>query len=129
MTIDEITIPQATSSEFQLVCKRTGETFALTDEMLIGQAEDCAITISALKIRRYHAKLSKTEDGLFLEDLNSLNNTYLNGCRIGTGAWVTLGDEINFDGVKFLIESQDKKNVKNDNDDASNTDNSLNWVM
>lgn len=106
MTIDEINIPQATSSDFELVCKSTGKAHALADEMLIGQEIDCTIRLKSPQIRRYHAKLNKSEDGLFLEDLNSQNNTYLNGCRIGTGAWVTLGDEINFNGAKFLIKAQ-----------------------
>ncbi|WP_394203513.1 FHA domain-containing protein [Marinagarivorans algicola] len=106
MTIDEINIPQATSSDFELVCKNTGKAYALADEVLIGQELDCTIRLKSPQIRRYHAKLNRSEDGLFLEDLNSQNNTYLNGCRIGTGAWVTLGDEINFNGAKFLIKAQ-----------------------
>ena len=105
MTIDEINIPQATSSEFQLTSKATGTTYPLVDEVLIGRELDCTIRLQDPQIRRYHAKVSASEDGLFLEDLNSKNNTYLNGCRIGTGAWVTLSDEINFDGVKFTVEA------------------------
>ncbi|HEY7774206.1 MAG TPA: FHA domain-containing protein [Marinagarivorans sp.] len=104
MTIDEINIPQATSSDFQLTSKATGASFPLEDEVLIGRELDCTVRLQDPQIRRYHAKISVSEDGLFLEDLNSKNNTYLNGCRIGTGAWVTLGDELNFDGVKFSIE-------------------------
>ena len=105
MTIDEINIPQATSSEFQLTSKATGTTYPLLDEVLVGRELDCTIRLQDPQIRRYHAKVSASEDGLFLEDLNSKNNTYLNGCRIGTGAWVTLSDEINFDGVKFTVEA------------------------
>ena len=104
MTIDEISIPQATSSAFKLFCKRTGESFSLNDDLLIGRELDCTVRLQDPQIRRYHAKISKSEDGLFLEDLNSKNNTFLNGCRIGTGAWITLGDEINLDGVRFSID-------------------------
>ena len=104
MTIDEINIPQATAFEFQLTAQATGQTYPLNDEMLIGRELDCTIRVDAPQIRRYHAKVSVSDDGLFLEDLNAKNNTYLNGCRIGNGAWITLGDEINFDGIKFSVE-------------------------
>lgn len=104
MTIDEINIPQATAFEFQLTAQATGQTYPLNDEMLIGRELDCTIRVDAPQMRRYHAKVSVSDDGLFLEDLNAKNNTYLNGCRIGNGAWITLGDEINFDGIKFSVE-------------------------
>lgn len=104
MTIDEINIPQATAFEFQLTAQATGRSYPLNDEMLIGRELDCTIRVDAPQIRRYHAKVSVSDDGLFLEDLNAKNNTYLNGCRIGNGAWITLGDEINFDGIKFSVE-------------------------
>jgi pSer/pThr/pTyr-binding forkhead associated (FHA) protein len=97
-------IPQATSSEFQLTSKATGASHPLKGEVLIGREHDCTVQLKEPKIRSYHAKISVSEDGIFLEDLNSRNNTYLNGCRIGGGAWITLSDEINFDGVKFKVD-------------------------
>lgn len=117
MTIDEINIPQATAFEFQLTAQATGQSYPLNDEMLIGREHDCTIRVDAPQIRRYHAKVSVSDDGLFLEDLNAKNNTYLNGCRIGNGAWITLGDEVNFDGVKFTVEP-----VKTSASDASSAE-------
>lgn len=104
MTTDEISIPKASTSEFHLVCKRSGEAYPLETEILIGREIDCTVRLLDTQIRRYHAKISISDDGFFLEDLNAKNNTYLNGCRIGTGAWITLGDEINLDGVRFGVE-------------------------
>lgn len=108
VTIDEINIPQATSTEFQLTCENTGLSYDLDGEVLIGRELDCSIRLASPQIRSYHAKISKSDDGIFLEDLNAKNNTSLNGSRIGTGAWVTLGDEINFDGVFFVIETKEE---------------------
>jgi hypothetical protein len=46
VTIDEINIPQATSSEFQLTSKATGTTYPLLDEVLVGRELDAVALYS-----------------------------------------------------------------------------------
>jgi len=45
-------------------------------------------------VSRYHAELSKTEEGIVLEDLGSTNGTFVNGKKITSKTAVKTGDRI-----------------------------------
>ena len=51
-------------------------------EYLIGRSEQCDIFIGEKKVSRKHAKLTASKDGLFLEDLESTNGTFVEGRKI-----------------------------------------------
>ncbi len=111
MTTEEIYIPQATTTEFELTCDDTGLSYELEDEVLIGRDLSCHIRLASTAIAGRHAKISQSEDGIFLEDLAPDNTTLLNGSRIGHGAWITLGDQIDLNGTIFSVRAKNTSNA------------------
>jgi two-component system, cell cycle response regulator len=60
-----------------------GRMFKVTNNMLIGRAQDCEVFLEDDGISRNHAQLEQDEFGsVVIEDLNSTNGTYFNGTRI-----------------------------------------------
>jgi hypothetical protein len=75
--------------------ERAGATYPLTDEMTIGRAPGCYVSVpndtyaSSLHARVYQA------DGLtFVEDLGSTNGTFVNGARISGATALRVGDRV-----------------------------------
>jgi serine phosphatase RsbU (regulator of sigma subunit) len=59
------------------------EFFELTaDETVVGRDHFCDIVLRNHTVSRQHARIVRTADGFFIEDLSSLNGTYLNGRRL-----------------------------------------------
>ncbi|NEX22052.1 FHA domain-containing protein [Thiorhodococcus mannitoliphagus] len=52
------------------------------ETITIGRSSDNDICIRDLRVSRYHAKLSQTEQGLRIEDLKSTNGVYVNNERV-----------------------------------------------
>ena len=64
---------------------RAGESFALDSERLtIGRGPDSDIFLDDVTVSRDHALLVRRNDQWFLDDLGSLNGTYVNRRRIDT---------------------------------------------
>ncbi len=63
--------------------------------LTIGRSEECDIHLPDRQVSRMHARISWTEDGYHLEDLDSKNGTHINGQEV-KGAPILLqdGDEI-----------------------------------
>ena len=63
--------------------KRGRQFFELTDEeMLLGRDQFCDIVLRSHTVSRHHARIVRTDEGYCIEDLSSLNGTYVNGRRI-----------------------------------------------
>ena len=52
------------------------------DEMIVGRDQFCDIVLPKHTVSRQHARLVHAADGYYVEDLSSLNGTYLNGRRL-----------------------------------------------
>jgi pSer/pThr/pTyr-binding forkhead associated (FHA) protein len=62
---------------------RAGESFSVEgDRMTIGRSPDAGVFLDDVTVSRNHALLVKRRDGLYLDDLGSLNGTYVNRRRI-----------------------------------------------
>jgi pSer/pThr/pTyr-binding forkhead associated (FHA) protein len=62
---------------------RSGEAFNLSGErMTIGRSPEAEIFLDDVTVSRNHALLVRRRDGLYIDDLGSLNGTYVNRGRI-----------------------------------------------
>ena len=73
---------------------RAGEHFVPQgDRTTIGRSPDCEIFLDDVTVSRKHAVLTQRDGGFFIEDLGSLNGTYVNRKRIES-ARLESGDEV-----------------------------------
>ncbi len=62
---------------------RSGEAFVVAGErMTIGRSPDAEVFLDDVTVSRNHALLVSRRDGLYIDDLGSLNGTYVNRRRI-----------------------------------------------
>ena len=80
---------------------RAGESFVVDqDRMSIGRTPDAPIFLDDVTVSRNHALLVRREDGLYIDDLGSLNGTYVNRRRIESQP-LEDGDEIQIGKYKL----------------------------
>ncbi len=73
---------------------RAGESFPLDeDRMAIGRSPDAGVFLDDVTVSRNHALLVTRGDGTYIDDLGSLNGTYVNRSRIESQR-LEDGDEI-----------------------------------
>jgi pSer/pThr/pTyr-binding forkhead associated (FHA) protein len=63
-------------------------------QLTVGRGDDAGLFIDDPEISRAHAVLAPTGDGLEIEDLGSLNGTWVNGERITSAMLLAAGDVI-----------------------------------
>ncbi len=85
---------------------RVGESFALDgDRMTIGRRPDSAVFLDDVTVSRDHALLVKRSGDYYLDDLGSLNGTYVNRRRIESHRLAD-GDEIQVGKYKLTFLSR-----------------------
>jgi len=73
---------------------RAGESFSIdSDRVSIGRSPDAGVFLDDVTVSRNHALLVRRRDGLYIDDLGSLNGTYVNRRRIESHR-LSDGDEI-----------------------------------
>ena len=73
---------------------RAGESFTVEgDRVSIGRTPDAAVFLDDVTVSRNHALIVRRRDGLYIDDLGSLNGTYVNRRRIESHK-LENGDEI-----------------------------------
>ena len=66
----------------------------LAAEMTMGRAPGCTVVIDDTYVSQLHARVYRSDDGWFVEDIGSTNGTFLNGQQVGTAQRLSLGDRI-----------------------------------
>jgi pSer/pThr/pTyr-binding forkhead associated (FHA) protein len=80
---------------------RAGESFPLEEEKVsIGRTPEAGVFLDDVTVSRNHALLVRRRDGLYIDDLGSLNGTYVNRERIESQA-LDDGDEIQIGKYKL----------------------------
>ena len=81
--LDEVVASEGAALVIRSGGGRAGESFAIEgDRMTIGRSPDAAVFLDDVTVSRNHALLVKRRDGLYVDDLGSLNGTYVNRRRI-----------------------------------------------
>lgn len=80
---------------------RAGESFSVADDKVtVGRSPESSIFLDDVTVSRNHALLVRREDGLYIDDLGSLNGTYVNRERIESRQ-LEDGDEIQIGKFKL----------------------------
>jgi pSer/pThr/pTyr-binding forkhead associated (FHA) protein len=73
---------------------RRGQTYDLGDELTLGRATGCQVTIDDNYVSQLHARVFRREGQLYIEDLGSTNGTYLNRKKVTAPIAVRRGDRL-----------------------------------
>jgi pSer/pThr/pTyr-binding forkhead associated (FHA) protein len=74
---------------------RTGQTFELGEELTVGRAPGCGVSLPEdTFISQLHARVFRRDGSLFVEDLGSTNGTFLNRKAVSTAVPLRKGDRL-----------------------------------
>ena len=71
-----------------------GQRYQLGDELTVGRAAGCEITLDDNYASQVHARIFTRDDRLYVEDLGSTNGTYLNRRKVSAPMVVSRGDQV-----------------------------------
>ena len=73
-------------------------------EIFVGRQRGCGVRIPSAEVSRRHCALRQADGYLTVEDLGSVNGTYLNGLRVVNREVVRPGDHLEVGPVRFVVE-------------------------
>ena len=73
------------------------------DSIIIGRDPACEQPLDNVMISWHHAKLDRTPEGMFVEDLGSLNGTFVDGIRIVGRVRINPGQEVALGSFRFQL--------------------------
>jgi len=79
-----------------------GLAFELGDEITIGRAAGCQITLDDTYVSQIHSRVFRRQGQALVEDLGSTNGTYLNRAKVGSPMVLQVGDRLQVGG--FVLE-------------------------
>src|SRR5262245_7789894 len=68
--------------------------FAAKSRGVVGRAADCDVRLPHPNVSRYHARIERRPDGLYVADLGSVNGVWIGGRRIAEPTRVQDGDRV-----------------------------------
>jgi len=71
-----------------------GRTFPLGEELTVGRAAGCQVTLDDTYASQLHARVYSRDGQLFVEDLGSTNGTYLNRKKVQGAMVMQRGDKL-----------------------------------
>ncbi|WP_252247333.1 FHA domain-containing protein [Clostridium sp. ZBS4] len=82
---------------------KEGSVIPIRNDLTIGRKEENSISISDQHVSGSHARVFVRNTGLFIEDLNSTNGTYVNGNKIKGKQKLSNKDEIRIGTSTFKV--------------------------
>jgi pSer/pThr/pTyr-binding forkhead associated (FHA) protein len=76
-----------------------GKSFPLGDEITVGRAAGCHVTLDDTYVSQLHARIFHRDGDLFVEDLGSTNGTYLNRAKVSGPMAMKPGDRLQVGSV------------------------------
>ena len=71
-----------------------GQTYDLVDELTVGRAGGCQITLDDTYVSQLHARVFRRDGQLYVEDLGSTNGTFLNRKKVTAPIAIRKGDRL-----------------------------------
>jgi class 3 adenylate cyclase len=81
----------------------SGRRIQIVERLTLGRGEEAGVLIDDPEVSRTHAILRPTADGLELQDLSSLNGTWVNGERIGGPTLLVPGDVVKLGATRIEV--------------------------
>ena len=76
------------------------------DEMTVGRLEGNTIRLTERNVSRKHARLSRQNGALFIEDLASFTGVRVNGTKIASPTPLREGDEVRIGDYKLVLRGE-----------------------
>ena len=94
-----------TETQYLLKNLSTGQQVPLAPLMSVGRSEDSALRLLEGQPSRHHAQITVGPGQVFVEDLGSMNGTFVNGRRLDAKVKceLTAGDRVRFDLEEFVF--------------------------
>ncbi len=74
------------------------------DEAVVGRSHGNTVRIPSAEVSRQHCRLFLNDGLVTIEDLGSVNGTFLNGQRVNQSEIVRPGDSVEVGPVRFVVE-------------------------
>ncbi|MGI8837564.1 MAG: FHA domain-containing protein [Pyrinomonadaceae bacterium] len=74
--------------------------------LTIGRATDIDVRLDGLQISNYHARVSKSNGAVFIEDTGSTNGVYVNGTRIKGKVQISASDTVQIGPFLLLVDPE-----------------------
>jgi pSer/pThr/pTyr-binding forkhead associated (FHA) protein len=78
----------------------------LQGQLFVGRDPECDVCIPDERMSRKHAKITVTQLGVMVEDLNSINGTFVNDIKVDRTTQVNAGDCLRFHENEFRIDKE-----------------------
>ncbi len=74
--------------------ERRGHTYELSDELTVGRAGGCQVTIDDNYVSQLHARVFRRDGQFYVEDLGSTNGTFVNRKKVSAPVAIRRGDRL-----------------------------------
>ena len=78
-----------------------GRTYPVAQEITLGRAAGCQVTIDDTYASQLHARVYITDGATWVEDLGSTNGTHVNGRRLAAPVQLATGDRLQIGSTVF----------------------------
>lgn len=84
---------------------RRGQRYDLGDEVTLGRAAGCSLTLDDNYASQLHARIFRRDGEVHVEDLGSTNGTYVNGAKVTGAMPIKRGDHVKVGSTVFEVSS------------------------